>query len=80
MILGWVNDKQTIARMNAQMTNSRLKTLMNNLSPEAKEIFYNIVSNNTGKISEDNKDIIVKLINEAQQAEKQKEIAEIEER
>lgn len=80
VILGWVNDKQTIARIDAQMTNSRLKTLMNNLSPEAKEIFYNIVSNNTGKISEDNKDIIVKLINEAQQAEKQKEIAEIEER
>ena len=80
VILGWVNDKQTIARIDAQMTNSRLKTLMNNLSPEAKEIFYNIVSNNTGKISEDNKDIIVKLINEAQQVEKQKEIAEIEER
>ena len=61
------------------MTISRLKTLMNYLSPEAKEIFYNIINDNSGKISESNKDILQTLIKEAKQAENTNLEAEIEE-
>lgn len=78
-IYGWVTDNATIEKIENQMTNSRLKTLMNNLSPEAKEIFYNIINDNSGKISESNKEILQTLIKEAKQAEKTNLEAEIEE-
>ena len=52
---------------------------MNYLSPEAKEIFYNIINDNSGKISESNKDILQTLIKEAKQAENTNLEAEIEE-
>ena len=38
-ILGWINDAQTIEKINSQITKTRLNTLINYLSPEAKEIF-----------------------------------------
>ena len=78
-IYGWVTDDTTIEKIENQMTISRLKTLMNYLSPEAKEIFYNIINDNSGKISESNKDILQTLIKEAKQAENTNLEAEIEE-
>ena len=32
-ILGWINDAQTIEKINSQITKSRLNTLINYLSP-----------------------------------------------
>ena len=78
-IYGWVTDDTTIEKIENQMTISRLKTLINYLSPEAKEIFYNIINDNSGKISESNKDILQTLIKEAKQAENTNLEAEIEE-
>ena len=69
-ILGWINDAQTIEKINSQITKSRLNTLINYLSPEAKEIFYNTIKSSNQGVTESNKDIITTLIREAEQAEK----------
>ena len=76
-IYGWVTDEKTISKIDNQMTNSRLKTLLNYLTPEAKEIFYNIVSQDSEKITESNKEIIETLIREAKLAEKDSQKNEI---
>ena len=69
-ILGWINAAQTIEKINSQITKSRLNTLINYLSPEAKEIFYNTIKSSNQGVTESNKDIITTLIREAEQAEK----------
>ena len=69
-ILGWINDAQTIEKINSQITKTRLNTLINYLSPEAKEIFYNTIKSSNQGVTESNKDIITTLIREAEQAEK----------
>ena len=69
-ILGWINDAQTIEKINSQITKSRLNTLINYLSPEAKEIFYNTIKSSNQGVTESNKEIITTLIREAEQAEK----------
>ena len=69
-ILGWINDAQTIEKIDSQITKSRLNTLVNYLTPEAKEIFYNTIKSSNEGVTESNKDIITTLIREAEQAEK----------
>ena len=69
-ILGWINDAHTIDKINSQITKSRLNTLVNYLTPEAKEIFYNTIKSSNEGVTKSNKDIITTLIREAEQAEK----------
>ena len=69
-ILGWINDAHTIDKINSQITKSRLNTLVNYLTPEAKEIFYNTIKSSNEGVTKSNKDIITTLIREAEQTEK----------
>lgn len=70
-ICGWVTDEATIGKIDDQMTISRLKTLTNYISPEVKKIFNNILNSDSGKTTEVNKQVIEKIISEAQIAEKE---------
>ena len=70
-ICGWVTDEATMEKIDDQMTISRLKTLTNYISPEVKKIFNNILNSDSGKTTEVNKQVIEKIISEAQIAEKE---------
>ena len=70
-IYGWITDEKVISQIDNKITNSRLKALINYLTPDAQEIFYNIVNNSSKNINKSNKEIIEKLIKEAQLAEEQ---------
>ena len=72
-IYGWITDEKVISQIDNKITNSRLKALINYLTPEAQEIFYNIVNNSSKNINKSNKEIIEKLIKEAQLAEEQEQ-------